>query len=52
MGSKKKNKASITAVPSGEKLSGRSGFESYYGSLYGQRWESLKAAFFAGKFFC
>ena len=28
-----------------EKLSGAEGFDKYYGQLYGQRWEALKAAF-------
>lgn len=28
-----------------EKLSGAEGFNKYYGQLYGQRWEALKAAF-------
>ena len=28
-----------------EKLSGADGFNKYYGQLYGQRWEALKAAF-------
>ncbi len=38
--SAKKNKQS-----SGEKLSGREGFEAYYSELYPDRWENLKKAF-------